>query len=136
MQYDTKIAVVIRDDLPAWQKLNAACFLSGGLAGANPEAVGEPYRDATGVDYGPMIRQPVMVFAGSGADLRKALQRALSRGLRPSVFTLDLFSTMNDADNRAAVARVATDDLDLAGLGLYGDRKAIDKAVKGLKLHP
>jgi hypothetical protein len=136
MQYETKVALVIRDDLPTWQKLNATCFLAGGLVGANPETVGEPYADASGVAYGPMIRQPAMVFAATGADLQKVLQRALSRGLKPSVFTLDLFSTMNDAANRAAVAAVATEDLDLAGLSLYGERKIIDKVIKGLKLHP
>jgi hypothetical protein len=48
---------------------------------------------------------------------------------------MDLFSTMNDADNRAAVAVVATGDLDLAGLSLYADRKTVDKVIKGLKLH-
>lgn len=136
MRYDTKIALVIRSELAAWQKLNAACFLSGGLTGAFPETVGEPYRDASGVDYGPMIRQPVMVFEATGEELQKTLQRALSRGIRPSVYTLDLFSTMNDQDNRAAVSAVATGDLDLAGLSLYGERKAIDKVIKGLKLHP
>ena len=136
MQYDTKIAIVIRDDLPGWQKLNATAFLSGGLVGASPEIAGEPYRDGSGVPYGPMISQPIMIFAGAGDDLKKVLSRALSRGLTPSVFTLDLFATMNDADNRAAVASVATDDLDLAGLAIHADRKAVDKVIKGLKLHP
>ena len=28
MQFDTKIAVVIRTDLEAWQKLNVAAFLT------------------------------------------------------------------------------------------------------------
>ncbi|MDB5555782.1 MAG: hypothetical protein JWL86_5766, partial [Rhizobium sp.] len=43
MQFDTKIAVVIRTDLEAWQKLNVACFLAGGIAAAFPECIGEPY---------------------------------------------------------------------------------------------
>jgi len=30
---------------------------------------------------------------------------------------------------------VATDALDLVGLGLHGERKEIDKITKGLKLH-
>ncbi|MEJ8574601.1 DUF2000 family protein [Microbaculum marinum] len=135
MRFQTKIAVVLRDDLPVWQKLNVACFLSGGIVGANPETIGEPYRDASGVAYGPMIRQPAMVYAAGAADLQKVLQRALSRGIAPTVFTLDLFATMNDADNRAAVAAVATQDLDLAGLGLYAESKIVDKVIKGLKLH-
>ena len=32
MQFDTKIAVVIRSDLEPWQKLNVASFLAGGIA--------------------------------------------------------------------------------------------------------
>jgi hypothetical protein len=33
MQFDTKIAIVIRADLEAWQKLNVASFLASGVAG-------------------------------------------------------------------------------------------------------
>ena len=38
MLFDTKIAVVIRTDLEACQKLNAASFLAGGIAAAFPES--------------------------------------------------------------------------------------------------
>ena len=125
----------MRDDLAVWQKLNVACFLCGGLPGTSPEIIGEPYRDASGTFYGPMIREPIMVFAGSGEDLAKVRARAISRGLTISIYTHDLFATGNDADNRAAVAAVAAEDLDLVGLALHADRKQVDKVIKGLKLH-
>ena len=38
MQFDTKIAVVIRTDLEPWQKLNVASFLAGGIAAVFPNA--------------------------------------------------------------------------------------------------
>ncbi|TQI76712.1 hypothetical protein FHT98_4511 [Bosea sp. AK1] len=135
MRYDTKIAIVVRDDLATWQKLNVASFLAGGLAGASPELAGEPYRDASGRFYGPLIRQPILIFAASAAELSTILQRAQQRGVRPHLYTKDLFATGNDMDNRAAVAAVATDALDLVGLGLHAERKEIDKITKGLKLH-
>jgi len=127
---------VVCDDLATWQKLNVACFLSGGLVGSYPELAGERYRDASGQAYGPLIRQPVLVFAASGEELARTLRRARERGLRPSIYTCKLFATNNDADNRAAVSAVQTDALDLAGLGLYGDRKEVDKVTNGLALHP
>ena len=34
MQFDTKIAIVIRTDLEPWQKLNVASFLTSGIAAA------------------------------------------------------------------------------------------------------
>ena len=135
MRFDTKIAILVRDDLASWQKLNVACFLSGGLVGANPILAGEPYVDASGQVYGPLVRQPILVFSASAEELRNSLRRALESGLRPSLYTKELFATGNDVDNRAAVAGVATEALDLAGLGLHGERKEIDKATKGLSLH-
>ncbi len=125
----------MRGDLAAWQKLNAACFLAGGLVGMHPELSGESYRDASGQVYGPLIRQPVLVFAASGEDLTRVLHRALDRGLKASIYTEALFATGNDTDNRAAVASVPTDKLDLVGLGLYAERREVDKMTKGLSLH-
>src|SRR4026207_2172943 len=58
MQFDTKIAVVIRTDLEPWQKLNVASFLAGGIAAAFPECIGEPYGDASGPEYLALIGPP------------------------------------------------------------------------------
>ncbi len=126
---------MVRDELPVWQKLNVACFLAGGLVGVYKELAGERYADASGRTYGPLIRQPVLVFAASAEELRLCLARAMERGLQPSIYTRELFATGNDADNRAAVAAMATDALDLVGLALHADRKDVDKVTRGLSLH-
>lgn len=126
---------MVRDSLAPWQKLNVTAFLAGGLAGFYPEIVGERYGDASGVPYGPLVRQPVLVFSATAEDLARTLKRALERSVAPSIYTMELFTTYNDIDNRAAVAAVATDKLDLAGLALHAERKTVDKIVKGLKLH-
>jgi hypothetical protein len=136
MRFDTKIAILVRADLAVWQKLNVASFLAGGLVGANVELAGEPYVDGSGRVYGPLVRQPVLIFAASASELTGTLRRALESGLTPAIYTKELFATGHDAANRAAVAAVATDALDLVGLALHGERKVVDKAVKGLSLHP
>jgi hypothetical protein len=136
MRFDTKLAIAVRDDLANWQKLNVASFLTGGLVGSYPDLAGERYVDASHRSYGPLIRQPILIFQATGPELQRSLRRALERGLSPSIYTFDLFATGNDIDNRAAVARVTTDALDLVGIGLHADRKEVDKVMKGLALHP
>lgn len=133
--FDTKIAVLIRDDLEPWQRLNVTAFLVSGIAATLPEVIGEPYADADGTAYLPMFRQPVLVFAGDAATLTAAHGRALGRGLPMSVFTRELFGTGHDTANRAAVAAVRRADLDLVGLAVYGPKNAVDKTVKGASLH-
>lgn len=131
-----KIALAVRHDLETWQKLNVAAFLTSGFATVEPSVVGEPYRDADDRTYLPLSGLPVRVFAGELAGLRRALNRAIERGLHIAVYTDDMFATMNDVDNRATVVGVATEDLVLAGFAVVGDAKQVDKAFDKLKLHP
>ncbi|MGD9530828.1 DUF2000 family protein [Pseudonocardia sp.] len=137
MRFDTKIAVLLRDDLADWQALNVTAFLSSGIA-ANPELLGEPYLDADsdsdGIRYLPMFRQPLLVLDGSKEVLTAAHARAVSRGLPVAIFTADLFATGHDEANRAAVRAVPRADLDLVGLAVHGPRNGVDKVLKGARL--
>ena len=136
MRFETKIAVALREDLPVWQKLNMTAFLVSGIVATQPETVGENYVDGSGTAYLPMFRQPVLVFAGSADALAAAYERAMAQGSRLSIFTDELFSTDNDADNRAAVRACRRDHLKIAGFALHDNRKTVDKVLKGLTLHP
>jgi hypothetical protein len=135
-RFDTKIAVLLRDDLLGWQRLNATAFLVSGIAAAYPQLLGEPYADADDTAYLPMFGQPVLVLAGSKETLSAAHARALARSIPISVFTSDLFGTGNDYDNRAAVRAVPRDQLDLVGIALHTTRSTADKILKGARLHP
>ena len=136
IRFDTKIAVLLRHDLPTWQRLNVTAFLVSGIAATSPELVGEPYEDGDGTAYLPMFRQPVLVFEGPKELMATAHARAPGRQIPVSVFTSDLFATGNDRDNRAAVKAVPRDQLDLVGLALHGPKNAVDKVLKGARMHP
>jgi len=136
MQFETKIAIVLRADLATWQKLNVTAFLMSGIVGAAPELIGERYRDADGNSYNALAIQPVIVLASDGAGLGKIHARALSREVPLSLYTEEMFATGHDAANRAVVAEYAVADLSLAGLALRTDRKLVDKITKGAKMHP
>jgi len=135
MQFDTKIAVVIRTDLEAWQKLNIAAFLTSGIAAAFPECIGEPYEDGSETKYHALIGQPILIYGADGAALSRALERALARNVRPAVYTEEMFTTTHDAANRAAVRAVVRAELNLVGIAMRAERKVIDKIIDGLKFH-
>ena len=135
MQFDTKIALVIRDDLQAWQKLNVAAFLAGGIAAAFPNCVGDPYEDGSGSRYHALIGQPILIYGADKAALTRALDRAFARSMKAAVATEDMFKTTHDASNREVVRAVQRTDLNLVGLAFRADRKVIDKVVDGLKFH-
>ncbi|MGW0582806.1 DUF2000 family protein, partial [Streptomyces sp. NPDC002920] len=106
------------------------------LGSCFPEMIGVEYEDADGVPFLPMFLEPVLVFEGTKEMLTAAHARVLSRNLPRALFTSDLFATGNDRDNRAAVRAVGTSELDLVGLAVHGPRNAVDKVLKGSRMHP
>ena len=128
MHADHKLAVAVRTDLAVWQKVNVTAFVVSGLGATDPDLVGEPYVDADGQRYLPMFVQPVLVCGGDGPALTRAFTRARARDLAVAVHTDDLFATGNDVDNRAAVAKVATLDLALAGFAVGGPRREVQRS--------
>jgi hypothetical protein len=136
MMFDTKIAIVVWDDLPVWQKLNVTAFLTSGVLGANAELLGENYEDHDGNTYSPLIIQPMIVLSASAETLKKIHKRGLLRGAHLSLYIKDMFDTGHDAANRAAVKQYASQDLDIVGLALRDEKKTVDKITKGAKIHP
>jgi hypothetical protein len=134
--FDTKIAIVLRDDLAVWQKLNVTAFLTSGIAHATDEIMGRPYVDGSDNTYLSMLREPVLVYAADAKGLTTVHERALRRGLTMAIYTEELFATGNDDDNRAVVHSVRAADLRFAGIAVHGPRNAVDKVFKGVPLHP
>ena len=134
--FGTKIAIVVREDLATWQKLNVTAFLTSGIVGANEGLLGEAYQDAAGNSYSPLVVQPMIVLAADAETLRTIYRRAMERGARLSLYIEDMFATGHDAANRAAVKQYAPDSMTVVGLALREDKKLVDKITKGARMHP
>jgi hypothetical protein len=136
MIFDTKIAIVVREDLQVWQKLNVTAFLMSGIVGSSPEIIGEPYRDAAGNVYHSLSVQPVIVLAADRAAIQTIHRRTLERGIRTALYVEEMFSTGHDVANRAVFAEYGPDTAKVVGLALREDRKVVDKVTKGARMHP
>lgn len=134
MEFDTKIKIVLREDLETWQKLNVTAFLMSGIAGTQ-NIIGEPYMDKDNTQYLPMSQQPIMIHSSDGNRMNELLRKALAKEVVIAIYTEELFTTYNDIDNRAMVAKFKTDELNLVGIGIRGKKNHVDKLLKGIELH-
>jgi hypothetical protein len=133
--FDTKIAIVLREDLAPWQKLNVTAFLTSGIVGANPGLLGDAYEDAAGNQYSPLAIQPMIILSADGEGIGAIYRRALERKVPFALYIEDMFHTGYDAANRASVRQYHPGQMNVAGIGLREDRKTVDKITKGAKLH-
>jgi len=133
--FDTKIAVILRDDLAVWQKLNVTAFLMSGIVAQTKEIIGEPYRDGAGNVYNPLSVQPIVVMATDQEALRKIHQRSLERDVTTSLYIEEMFATGHDVANRQVFSEFSPDNAKVVGIALRADKKIVDKITKGAKLH-
>jgi hypothetical protein len=134
--YENKIAVVLSSDLAYWQKLNVTAFLASSVAIEFRETHGAPLVSASGTVYLPFLKHPVLIYAAeTDEQIKRAFKRARERDLHIGVYTKGLFATKNEEGNLAEVAKHTDDELDLAGIIIYGENKKVDKAIDKLKFH-
>lgn len=136
MTYDHKIAIVVRNDLASWQKLNMAAFLASAVAIQFSETHGKSFINASGSTYLPFIKHPVLIYkADSAEQLKRAFTRAKERGLHIGIYTDPLFGTKDEEGNHIEIGKYSDDSQTLAGIVLYGENKKVDKALDGLRFH-
>ncbi len=135
MEFTTKIAIVVAEDLATWQKLNIVAFLTSGIIAQTENIIGEAYIDGSGQTYNPLCIQPMVVLKAGREKLPTFLARAEKREVKAAIYIEDMFHTGHDAANRETVIKYTTADLPLVGLAIRADRKDVDKIFKGAKLH-
>ena len=133
--FDTKIAIVVRDDLATWQKRNVTAFLMSGITGANPDLIGETYKDKDGKAHLPISKQPVIVLSGAANVLSNIRNRAHDRGVETVAYIEEMFSTGHDAANRAVFAAHDASEANTVGMAVRADKKIVDKITKGARMH-
>ena len=134
--FDTKIAILVLEDLPVWQKLNVTAFLASGMAGVASGAMGLPYEDSAGRRYAALLGQPMMIFSALPDVLLRARNQAIARDLPCAAYVRAMFSTGHDAANREVFHKESAETPDLVGIAIRGPKKDVDRAVKGAQLHP
>ena len=134
--FDTKIAIVLRNDMAPWQALNVTAFLTSGIVAQSPDMIGEPYRDRAGNTYNPLSIQPVIVLAADQATISNIHRRSLERDIKTCLYIEEMFSTGHDAANRAVFAQFAPDDAKVVGIAMRADKKLVNKITKGARMHP
>jgi len=137
MKYENKIAIIIKNDLKDWQKLNVVSFLASSIAIQFPETHGKPFVNKSDSVYLPFLKQPVPIYmAETNDEIMRAFNRAKDRELAIGIYTEVLFATRSEEENHIEIAKYNDSDQPLVGIVVYGENKKVNKALNGLKFHP
>ena len=136
MEFENKIAIVIKNGLLNWQKLNVASFLASSIAIKFPETHGKSFVNASKSEYLPFLKQPIMIYkAESQLEIKRAFSRAKDRGLHLGIYTTPLFATKNEGENYIEISKYTDETQELVGIVMFGENRKVNKALNGLRFH-
>ncbi|MBP2831081.1 DUF2000 domain-containing protein [Aquimarina sp. U1-2] len=136
MTFQNKIAIVIKNDLLDWQKLNVASFLASSVAIKFPETHGKSFINASNSEFLPFIKQPITIYkADDQPQIQRAFNRARQRELNIGVYTNRFFGTKNEDENHIEIGKTSDENQELVGIIIYGENMKVNKALNGLKYH-
>jgi Uncharacterized protein conserved in bacteria len=133
--YEKKIAIVLRNDLQNWQKLNVTSFLASSIAIAFTEVHGNSFSTNTEGEFLPFINQPILIYKADNDDImRRVFSRSKERALHIGIYPQTFFSTKSAEENYLVMEKFNGETEALAGIVIYGETKKVYKALDGLKL--
>jgi hypothetical protein len=125
----TRCVILVDKELPAGRAANAAAVIALTLGKRHPQLAGPDLVDRSGHVHPGLIPIGIAVLAASAADLGKVRDKALKDGVDVVDFPCQGQQTTDYVEFGARVRELSTDDIQYAGVGLYGPRKAVGRIV-------
>lgn len=133
----TKCVMIIDEKLPAGVIANTAAILGITLGKRFPEAVGTDVTDKSGNAHLGIIEFPVPVLRGSPELIREVRQRLYTKEFE-DVTAVDFSDTAQGCKTYdefvQKIAETQEENLLYLGIGLFGEKKKINKLTGSLPL--
>ncbi|MDQ0794224.1 DUF2000 domain-containing protein [Streptomyces sp. B1I3] len=129
-----KCAVVVSDELPPGLRANAASVLTMTLGHRVPGLIGPDVKDADGTVHPGIVLIPVPVLTASNDRLREIWELAGHGDVVRAGFSSLAQSCRTYDEYTDRMSGTATQDLDFAGVAMFGPRKQVNKIVGSLPL--
>lgn len=130
-----KCVVVVDGELPAGLMVNAAACLAVTLGERVEDINGEDATDGSGMVHPGLIPTGIAILQADANTIRET--RLKAEGTE-SVFVADFTDAAQNPRDYGEylrnISKIASQDLQYLGVGLYGDKKAVGKLTGGLAL--
>ncbi|GAA0973296.1 MULTISPECIES: DUF2000 domain-containing protein [Nocardiopsidaceae] len=134
MTMDTKLVVILREDLPPAIAANAGVVLGLALGGRLENSVAADTKDADGGVHAGLNPHPVPTLVASGERLREIKAGADEQDLTVVGFNEVARRSRDYGAYMDALAATPASDLEYAGVALHGPRTVVNKLTRQLPL--
>jgi hypothetical protein len=133
--FENKISICIRKDLPEWQQLNAAAHIAAYFGNQLGESFGTGGYFVTSdqVELPRNSQYGIAMLRADRKDLRRIMRRASEVRVSCMGFTQEMLDLLDDNEVQASIGRKTADEIEYLGVGLYGNRSVLETVTKGVQ---
>lgn len=129
-----RCVIVLNEDLPAGKAVNAAAVIALTVGQRHPVLVGPPLIDAEQCEYPGLIPIGIPVLAATADQLKMLLESCRAQDVDKVIFPVEGQETTRYDDFTAMVLGRKTEQLQLLGMAIIGDKKNVRKLTVQYKL--
>lgn len=133
--FENKISICIRKDLPEWQQLNAAAHIAAYFGNQLGEkfGTGDYFVTSDKVELPRNTQYGIAMLRAGKKDLRRVIRRADEANVRWMGFTQEMLDLLDDTELQAAIGKKTADEIEYLGVGLFGSRETLEGITKGVQ---
>ena len=128
--------MVINKDLPAWQVLNSVGHIAAFLGNKmnTPFDTGEYFLTKDGARHPRNTQYPIIIFSAKPAELKKLIREARDSGLLYLGFVPEMIDLNDDDEMAMAIQEKLDEEMEYAGIGIFGENEKVRALVKKFSL--
>jgi hypothetical protein len=128
--FDHRISIVVNNELPTWQVLNAVAHISAyfGNQLESKFGTGEYFTTQDNVVYPRNSQYAIIILGARPDELSAFATKARTGTIQCMSFIREMIETTDDTEIIEALAQKPADQVEVLGIGFFGE----NQAVKGL----
>lgn len=134
--FSKKMTVVLRDDLASWQLTNTIGHIAAHLGNkmSEPFDTGKYFRSKDGVDFPRNSQFPIVALKADTDQLRELAAGLKNSHLSWIIYVQDMIDMIDDDELAKVLKTKAFEDLDILGIGVFGQKEELKTLTGEFKL--
>ena len=133
--FNQKIVIVVREDLPSWQVMNTVAHVSGYLGNKISNFLSdENFITKDGQNHPRNSQYAIIILKNSEKGLRRLMQKVRSSGLLYHGFIREMIETTDDEEIQNLLSQKREDQIEYLGIGVFGPIEQVNQLTQGMSL--
>lgn len=133
--FNQKIAIVVREDLPSWQVMNTVAHVSGYLGNKITTFLSdETFITSDGQNHPRNSQYAIIILKNTEKGLRKFMRRVRESNLLYHGFIREMIETTDDSEIQQILGSKKDEEIEYLGIGIFGPIERVNELTQGMSL--